>query len=395
MLKKYFVICALACFTLMGGMTSLAMAEMSEQELRILALEEKLNANSVLLDVMRRFTLGGDFRFRFQHTTPPSATANESDIYRIRMRLKGKFHMSKDLDINFRLVTGGKGAGAAENNTSANQTLDNTFAFKEVVFDQAYFAWAPSFGSISTNLVGGKMPNPFHRSELVWDSDVTPEGLSETFTYKIGKTKLQGVFGQFILEQSNGVGQGVELFAFQGVITQKTPIGKFKFSGAYYDYNDAESSSTILDFDNTTGVEVKLANFIGEWSEKVYGHKVKVFAEYVENTGDFKGLAAELNKGWQVGAKLGKSGKKLGDWDLKAIYRVSQRDAVFAGLDDSDFAGGDNTPGSGSGQRGWEVGGGIGLAKGVKLGVTYFANDSERGPSAISKTLQTDLKFKF
>jgi hypothetical protein len=394
MLKKYLIICAFVCFTLLCGMSSLAIAEMSEQELRILALEEKQNANAALLDVMKRFTLGGDFRFRYQHFNPSNSI--EEDIYRIRMRIKGRFHMSKNLDINFRLATGGKSVSdTQENNTSTNQTLDNTFAFKEVVFDQAYFAWTPSLGAVNVDVLGGKMPNPFHKSELVWDSDVTPEGLSETFTTKMGNTKLQAVFGQFILEESDGVGQGVELFAFQGILAQKTAIGKFKLSGAYYDYRDAGTSSGIIDFDNTSGIEIKLVDVIGEWSEKVYGHKVKLFAEYVENTGDFKGLAAELNKGWQVGAKLGKSGKKFADWDLKAIYRVSQRDAVFAGLDDSDFAGGDNTPGSGSGQRGWELGGGFGLAKGVKLRVTYFANDSERGPSEIRKTLQTDLKFKF
>jgi hypothetical protein len=391
-LKPSFIISALVIM-LVWMLPLTAKAEMSEQELRILALEEKQNSNAMLLDVMKRFTLGGDFRLRYQHFDPQSAV--DEDIYRMRMRLKGKFHISKDLDINFRLATGGKGAGAQENNTSTNQTLDNTFAFKEVVFDQAYVEWAPTFGRVKTNLLGGKMPNPFHRSELVWDSDVTPEGLSETFTYKMGDTKLQGIFGQYILEEQDGNGQGVELYAFQGVLTQKTRIGKFKVSGAFYNYEDAESSTGIVDFDNTSGVEIKLVDVIGEWSEKVYGQKLKLFAEYVENTGDFPTTVSELNKGWQVGAKYGKSGKELGDWDLKVIYRVSQRDAVFAGLDDSDFAGGDNTPGSGSGQRGWEAGGGIGLAKGIKLGITYFANNSERGPSEVRRTLQTDLKFKF
>jgi len=96
-----------------------------------------------------------------------------------------------------------------------------------------------------------------------------------------------------------------------------------------------------------------------------------------------------LDTAWQLGAKYGKSGKKFGDYDLKFIYRVVQTEAVLDALADSDFHSGVNNA------RGFEAGGGIGLAKGVKLAFTYFNTQEERGTSDEKQTFQADLKFKF
>ena len=69
MLKIRFIASTLVLFILMWVVPSTVMAEMSEQELRLLALEEKQQANAVLLEVMKRFTWGGDLRTRYQIDT--------------------------------------------------------------------------------------------------------------------------------------------------------------------------------------------------------------------------------------------------------------------------------------------------------------------------------------
>ncbi len=356
-------------------------AGMSEQELRLTALEEKQSSNVAPSDATKRFTFGGDFRVRYQDDD--FENARKDDVYRIRMRLKGKLSVSENLDVVFRLAT-----GKTSDSTSTNQTLGEPFHSK---IDQAYVRWTPAYGTMNFVVQGGKAPNPFHKSKLVWDSDVNLEGLSETITYEAGETTLQGVFGQYTVDEQEAPDNGVELLAFQGTLIQKTRRGEFKISGAYYNYVGVEGGGS----GNTSGVEIKLVDVIGEWSKNIYGRKLRIFAEHVENIGDFPAAVPELNNGWQIGGEYGNSGKKFGDWDLKLIYRVSQRDAVFARLDDSDFSGGGETPGDGSGRKGWEVGGGVGVTEGAKFAVTYFDTNSERGPSNARKRFQADMVFKF
>jgi len=383
MLKIRFIASTLVLFILMWVVPSTVMAEMSEQELRLRALEEKQQANAVLLEVMKRFTWGGDLRTRYQIDTRARTGSNVLDRsrFRLRFRLKGKVHLYKDLDIGFRIVTGSLGSQA-----STNSTFDGGFGNKAFDLDRAYFKWNPH----SFQLTGGKFAVPFMKSELVWDGDINVEGVSEGFSRKMGDTKFEVVLGQFVIDEINP-GDDIVLLAYQGIMEQKTQLGKFKFAVAYYDYLNHEDpgSAPTGAASNSTTSEVKVVDVMGEWSEKICGKKLKLFGEYAQNTGTLASGNDDLDTAWQLGAKYGKSGKKFGDYDLKFIYRVVQTEAVLDALADSDFHSGVNNA------RGFEAGGGIGLAKGVKLAFTYFNTQEERGTSDEKQTFQADLKFKF
>ena len=393
MLKKGFLIGAMAVATLMGGMRSVAMAEMSDQEMRLLALEEKQNANAELLEIMKRFTWKGDLRLRYQGETreQPNNVESDRDRYRLRFRVGADIHMLKDLDIGFRLNT----AGLAERD-SGNQTFDGGFTHRAFDLDQAFFRYTPSVAGWNTTWQGGKFDPPFMRSEVVFDSDITVEGISEQFSKKFGNTQLDANFGQFVYDEINSGDGSDDIFilGYQGVVTQKTDLGKFKFAVAYYDVVNAEDPLTT--FSSSTGFntnsEIKMLDFMAEWSEKVMGQELKVFGEYEQNVGKIDSAdrtSGDLNSAWQVGAKYGKSGKKFGDYDLKVIYRVVQANSVLDTISDSDFHG------SNSNGRGFEAGGSLGLAKGVQLAITYFNTQEERGNKDEREILQTDLKFKF
>jgi hypothetical protein len=354
-----------------------------DYEQRLRALEEKYESRAVVLDILERFSWKGDFRFRYQMDKRDQAGANNIDRNRarIRFRLGSTIHMYKDLDIGFRVVTGSLGS-----QTSTNTTLDGGFGNKAIDLDRAYFKWNPK----PFTLQAGKFAVPFMKSQLIWDSDVNVEGISEEFSHKLGDTQLKLILGQFVLEE-NDPGDDIVLYAYQGVLEQQTRLGKFNVALAYYDFADHEdpASAPTNSVSNNTLSEVKVIDLMGTWSDSLYGKPLKVFAEVAKNTGTLAPGQSDLDTAWQVGFGYGKSGQKFADWDLRLIYRVVQTEAVLDVLAGSDFHSGLNNA------RGFKVGGAMGLRKGVKLALTYFNTQEERGTSDEKQTLQADLKFKF
>jgi hypothetical protein len=354
-----------------------------DYEQRLRALEEKYESRTAVLDILERFSWKGDFRFRYQIDKRDQAGANNIDRnrLRVRFRLGSTVHMYKDLDIGFRIVTGSLGS-----QTSTNATLDGGFGNKAIDLDRAYFKWNPK----PFTLQGGKFAVPFLKSQMIWDSDVNVEGISEQFAHKMGDTHLKLILGQFVLEENNP-GDDIMLYAYQGVLEQQTRLGKFNVALAYYDYADHEDpgSAPTNAVSNNTLSEVKVVDLMGTWSDSLYGKPLKVFAEVAKNTGTLAPGQSDLDTAWQVGFGYGKSGQRFADWDLILTYRVVQTEAVLDALADSDFHSGL------SNARGFKVAGAMGLRKGIKLALTYFNTQEERGTSDEKQTLEADLKFKF
>jgi hypothetical protein len=370
---------ALVVFWIASG--SIAYGKDYEERLR--ALEEKYESKIAVLDILERFSWKGDFRFRYQIDKRDQAGVNNIDRNRarIRFRLGSTIHMYEDLDIGFRMVTGSLGS-----QTSTNSTLDGGFGNKAIDLDRAYFKWSPK----PFTLQGGKLAPPFMKSQLIWDSDVNVEGVSEQFSHKSGDTHLKLILGQFILEENNP-GDDIVLYAYQGVLEQQTRLGKFNVALAYYDYADHEDpgSAPTNAVSNNTLSEVKVVDLMGKWSDSVYGKPIKIFAEVAKNTGTLAPGQSDLDTAWHVGFAYGKSGQQFADWDLKLIYRLVQTEAVLDVLADSDFHSGL------SNARGFKVAGAMGLRKGIKLALTYFNTQEERGASDEKQTLEADLMFKF
>ncbi len=354
----------------------------ADYEQRLRALEEKYESRLAVLDILERFSWKGDFRLRYQVDKRDQTQGKTLDRsrWRIRFRLGSTIHLYEDLDIGFRMATGSR-----DNPTSTNTTLDGGFVNKPLNIDRAFFKWKPK----PFTLEGGKFPPPFMKSELIWDDDVNVEGVSEQFSHKIGNTHLKLILGQFIIDEVKS-GDDIKLFAYQGVLQQQTDFGKFDVALAYYDYANHEDSGSIpLEGTNHTSSEVKVVNLMGQWSRAVYGKPLRVFGEYAKNTGSLVPGQPDSDTAWQAGFAYGKSGQKFADWDLRLIYRLVQTEAVLDALADSDFHGGLNN------SRGFEVGAGLGLRKGIKLALTYFNTQEEIGSKDEKETLELDLMFKF
>ena len=134
-------------------------------------------------DWLSYFTPFGDVRFRYEgffnqpRLADQDVTANNR--LRIRARVGMRFAYSDEIAATVRLASGNP-----NDPISTNQTLTGNFTPFSVNLDWAYLTVAPgkTFG-IRPGLFtinGGKFPNPmFKVGELVFDDDLSPEGLNE------------------------------------------------------------------------------------------------------------------------------------------------------------------------------------------------------------------------
>ena len=403
------------CVLALAGPTS----AMTKQELQREALIEKVKSHDKLLETLQRISWFGDMRLRYEIVDRASdnSTANDADGHldtdraRIRFRFGARAHVYEDLDFVFRLSTGGDTAS-----TSGNTTLDGTFGNEAISLNLAYGSWEFMNGLI---VQGGKVKNPFMKSEVVWDNDVNPEGLSQIYQQKLGDTTLQFVAGQYIVEETdrknNIDSDDVILLAWQAQLHQKTKAGKFKFAVALYDYHhltdqgsaitkqlgsgDGQRNSQVTGTDvNTTNMQT--LDFMADWSSPIGSKHGNLFYEYAVNTSadapaGNNTIAQDLDTAWQLGFKFGdKRVKKAGQWQIKTLYRVVQQDAVFYALTDSSFHQG------GTNAKGIELGAKYAIRKGMQLGYTFFNTTNERGDVNGGKLdvpgqHQLDLQFSF
>jgi hypothetical protein len=124
-----------------------------------------------------RITAKGDFRYR--HDSIRQDDADDRHRQRIRARAALIAQAGDDVEVGFGLASGGEDPG------SANQSLGDGFSKKGVQLDLAYAKWATPVEGLA--LIGGKFRGPYFRpggNQLIWDSDVNPEGIS--FAYADG-----------------------------------------------------------------------------------------------------------------------------------------------------------------------------------------------------------------
>lgn len=345
-----------------------------------------------------RISLNADLRLRHESQFSEISAGDVPDRQRqrIRFRIGGKMHVLKNLDIGFRLVTGATdtitgttGTGGGDP-VSSNQTLGNTFETKGFQLDRAYAAYQYGPGKF----LGGKFKNPFYTSQVVWDSDVSVEGLAQQFRFKAtDRAEVFVTLGQFFIEELPVDEQDTYLLALQvGIEHQLADAIKAKLAIAYYDYGNIRGRTlTHATSGNTLGFgaeqnDYDILDILGEVTFDL-GVPVKLLGQYVNNIDVASGN--KQNTATHFGIVVGNKPRKLGDWRVRYSYRVVAADAVVDAFTHSDFHGG------GTNSRGSEMGVDIGLAQGVALNFTYYNTQVETGPKDDRQRFQADLVIKF
>ena len=117
--------------------------------------------------------LSGDLRYR--HESIDQDGSDERVRHRVRARVGLTAKPTEDTEVVVRLASGGADP------VSTNQTLDDGFTTKDIRLDLAYLK--AKLGNGNT-VIAGKMKNPLFmagKNSLMWDSDLTPEGLAWTY----------------------------------------------------------------------------------------------------------------------------------------------------------------------------------------------------------------------
>jgi len=350
------------------------------------AQSERLNSFEQKVAWAAKTQIKGDVRLRYEdvNVENPTSRSNNQDRERVRARLGVYSEINPQVDAGIRVATG-SGADAR----STNQSLDNYFEKKSLWVDLAYLDWHPT-GVPNLHLIGGKMPQPWvSMGDVIWDSDVNPEGVAATYKTDLGGVELFGSAGHYMLKD-NVDGDGVQfkhdlqLYAGQlGARFAPADTLKLTLGGSVYGYDNDDSSAPLLVNGNTTN-QFNLVEGFGQLDFTGLAIPLSAYGQYVINTeaDDSEDTA------WLAGVKT-----KLGAFGIDYNYRDVQRNAVVSAFTDSDFANGF------TGSRGHKIKVGYEIDKNFSVAAAYLAAKSDRSNlprnDANVDTVQVDLEAKF
>ena len=440
------------------------------------AQQERWGIPDALPEWTQRIKLGGDIRLRAQadmysSANPAFGTAfvdfnevNENggfsgaflptDEDRTRCRVRARIGIdgtvSTNIKAGLRLTTGNTG-----DPVSTNQTLGNSFRNSEVVLDRAYLQYSAigeqAFPYLS--LWGGRMPNPWVSTDLVWDNDLSFEGAALTYRRNLAgsgslmdmddrdRTLFATVGGFFLDEISESQDDKWLLGAQVGARMQFVDQSSLEMAVAYYDYSNIAGrrnslDSTLLDYTapdfmqkgnslfeisndaNSFGRRFGLAADYGLLNATINYDLARfapiryvVSGDYVRNIGYDAGKirdrlegnpmfvnsslftadpSDEQTEGYQLKLTVGwPSTLVRRNWQGFFSYRYLERDAVLDAYTDSDFRLG------GTNNKGWILGGAYGLSEDTSLMLRYMSADEIDGPPLGIDVLQVDLNAKF
>ena len=134
------------------------------------------------------FVFSGDFRLRAEPTFGgPVDRSQDRFRERIRLRFNAEARLNDQINGGFSLAS-----GDLNDPISTNQTLNQYATRKAIAIDRAYATYKPSWFRPLT-LTGGKFAYSWYNTELVWDKDLNPEGVSESLAFNVETPLLRKI----------------------------------------------------------------------------------------------------------------------------------------------------------------------------------------------------------
>lgn len=343
-------------------------------------------------DWTTRITLAADLRYRYEYIS--DATLSASGIQaadRYRDRIRARFNaIGKATDY----ITVGLGFATTEGGDprSSNQSLTGVFSRKSLDLDLAYFDW--KFATWG-NLVGGKMRQPFVKpgQSLYWDGDVNPEGLAVIFNRGL----WFGSVYNFWLNEISGAESTLtaDTMMHGAQVGAKLPVGAATLTLAahYYDLSAAQGRAPFFggNANNNTTVSIgtppaavllndyEVIDVMAQFDTMTGGLPLQLWANVAQNQDP-----DDLDTAWSAGVLFGRASNAR-TWEVGALYQSMEKDALFAQVIDSDFAGGF------SDNEGWVVRAGYAPVRNWVLNATYFL--SERNVEVANPAGQTQVGY--
>ncbi|WP_372794293.1 putative porin [Pontiella sp.] len=319
-----------------------------------------------------KITVKGDLRYRLEYVEKDDATSKNRQ--RIRARLGAYADVNDFTSAGIRIRT-----GQAAN--SGNQSIGSDFNAKDIYLDLAYITLSPEdakYGAVTL----GKMKFPWEViTDLIWDSDVNPEGVAYIYEGKADNTAIFGSAGYFKVQESSSTH---DLNLGTGQLGVSQPIGektKATLGGSLYVYDNAKDFT-----DPSTSTNYMVNYTIGELFAEVAVKEVlpvpfKFYGNYINNLEE-----SSDNTGFCVGIKFGDS--KKGKWEAKVDYRDLDMNAAPAAYTDSDFAGG------GTDVKGGRIKAAYNVGKNLQLATALICGREKSSDTDVN-TVQLDFIAKF
>jgi hypothetical protein len=249
------------------------------------------------------------------------------------------------------------------------------------------------------SLKGGKIPNPFVTTRMIWDPDISPEGFGEQFKWTFGgaaatpladkdgkalpaggggvRFDLFANFGQFIYDDvgfENSFNSGNGPFSTTSTRTDRWMLGwqigaratlhdnaYVQVAPAFYHYTGGGNASAgpfngdspliidnkkadlqLITFNQTGTNDLAVIDVPVEFGFKLGTLPVTIFGDFSYNVAADqraeKAGHSDKNAGfaYQIGAGIG-SNKKKGDWELKGWWQHSEAFALDQNIVDDDI----------------------------------------------------------
>jgi len=309
----------LLCLSLLPlGASHAQTATPDSLESRVEALESRWNA----------FTVFGDARLRAQGDYwNPSADSRHSGQFRLRVGANAA--IADNLEAGARMVTGNP-----DDPNSSDVQLSGFADDFTVSLDQAYLRWTRG----GWTLQGGKFPQPFTRTDLVWDGDVNPQGASAA--YETDVWHLRSLY--FVIDEQ-AAGDDATMAGVQAGVTLGDSAGwSVSTDLGYYDYSidslaaadGGDIRGNRVDASGLYRSDFDLIDLIARlrWVGANARWPLTLTAEAVRNTG-----APDDDAAWLLGLQAGRTSRR-GDWRLSYAASSADTDAVLAAFSH------DNTP---------------------------------------------------
>ncbi len=357
--------------------------------------EKKLASVNKISDKLKwaeKIKLKGDLRLRrqYEEADPENGESQSRERYRYRLRLGAEAKVTDEVKVGLGFASGGDDA------RSTNETLDDGFSTKDARLDYAFAEWTPAEW---VSVVGGKFKRKAYLwapTDLLWDGDVNPEGVSVHMQADNSFGTAYGNAGHWILEEYSSDSDDPTLTYAQ--VGHKFKSGNFfgNVAGTYYAFDGLEDEPAIVGSGGSNTLvggnymfdydAIGLSAEVGLKDVFIPGKNFSIFADYVKNDD------SDEDTGRAFGFKYGdKKVKNAGTWQVKFINADLEADAFPDFLPDSDRFGGN------TGVESNEIAFKYAIAKNIIIGLDYY--DSEQNVPGLDddeeKLLQTDILFKF
>ena len=249
---------------------------------------------------VKKFNVYGDFRFRGESDRDSRRTNGSYRDDRDRLRYRLRFGFTYKYNEHFEL--GGRlRSGNPLNQQSPHVTIGDDFRPDQISIDKAYLKY------IYANywVWGGKNSMPFWRqNEMLWDDDVTPEGISTGGKFQLTNDQhLSYVLGYYIANRSEKkFKDDGNLIIAQLIFDANIKDSYLKASSGFIFGNNLQNipiptGSFFMDYKIwATGIQYK-------WNHFIFGADLYQNLENYDNNPDIKDVYKDQKTGYAGSVK--------------------------------------------------------------------------------------------